>query len=94
MYYVDPATPTWLVPWVKKAIESWQPAFEAAGFKNGIVAREAPSKAVDPDWSPEDARYNVVDWLPSTTENSVGPSTGGSRSGRSSARTCRSITTS
>ncbi len=81
VYYVDPATPTWLVPWVKKAIEAWEPAFEAAGFKNAIVAREAPSKAEDPDWSPEDARYNVVDWLPSTTENSVGPSTVDPRSG-------------
>jgi hypothetical protein len=81
VYYVDPATPGWLVPWVKKAILAWVPAFEAAGFKDGIVAREAPSKAEDPDWSPEDARYSVVDWLPSTTENSVGPSTADPRSG-------------
>ncbi len=80
-YYVDPATPKWLVPWVKKAILDWQPAFEAAGFKDGIVAREAPSKAEDPDWSPEDARYAVIDWLPSTTENAVGPHTGDPRTG-------------
>ncbi|HTR79752.1 MAG TPA: zinc-dependent metalloprotease, partial [Gemmatimonadaceae bacterium] len=81
VYYVDPATPTWLVPWIKKAIESWLPAFEAAGFKDAIVAKEAPSNPQDPDWSPEDARYSVVDWLPSTTENSVGPSTVDPRSG-------------
>ncbi|MGH7582372.1 MAG: zinc-dependent metalloprotease, partial [Gemmatimonadales bacterium] len=81
VYYVDPATPTWLVPWVKTAVLAWVPAFEAAGFKDGITVKEAPSKAEDPDWSPEDARYNVIDWLPSTTENSVGPSTADPRSG-------------
>ncbi|HEY4322191.1 MAG TPA: zinc-dependent metalloprotease [Gemmatimonadales bacterium] len=81
VYYVDPATPTWLVPWVKKAITDWQPAFEAAGFKDAIIAKEAPTKAEDPDWSPEDARYSVIDWLPSTTENAVGPSTADPRSG-------------
>ncbi len=80
-YYVDPATPKWLVPWVKKAILDWTPAFEAAGFKDGIVAKEAPSKAEDPDWSAEDARYAVIDWLPSTTENAVGPHTADPRTG-------------
>ena len=81
VYYVDPATPTWLVPFVKKGIEEWQAAFEAAGFKNAIIAKEAPSKTEDPDWSPEDARYSVVRWLPSTTENAVGPSVVDPRSG-------------
>jgi hypothetical protein len=80
-YYVDPATPRWIVPWIKKAILSWQPAFEAAGFKDAIVAKEAPSKAEDPDWSAEDARYAVIDWLPSTTENAVGPHTADPRTG-------------
>jgi len=79
VYYIDPATPKKWVPWFKKAIEDWQPAFEAAGFKNAIVAREAPPD--DPDWSPEDARYSVVRWLPSTTENASGPNVHDPRSG-------------
>jgi hypothetical protein len=79
VYYVDPATPTKWVPYVKKGIEDWQPAFEAAGFRNGIVAREAPKD--DPDWSAEDARYSVVRWLPSTTENASGPNIHDPRSG-------------
>jgi hypothetical protein len=79
VYYVDPATPTKWVPYVKKGIEDWQPAFEAAGFRNGIVAREAPTD--DPDWSPEDARYSVIRWLPSTTENASGPNIHDPRSG-------------
>jgi hypothetical protein len=71
VYYVDPATPAKWVEYVKKGIEDWQPAFEAAGFKRAILAREAPKD--DPDWSPEDARYSVVRWLPSTIQNASGP---------------------
>jgi hypothetical protein len=73
VYYVDPATPTKWIPYLKRGIESWQPAFEAAGFRNAILAKEAPSAQEDPDWSPEDARYSVIRWLPSTTENASGP---------------------
>lgn len=73
VYYVDPATPTKWIPWIKKGIEDWQPAFEAAGFKNAIIAKEAPSKEEDPDWDPEDARYSVIRYLPSTIENASGP---------------------
>ena len=66
VYYIDPNTPKKWIPWLKKGIEDWQPAFEAAGFKNAIIAKEAP---MDGEWSAQDARYSVVDWLPSTTEN-------------------------
>ena len=79
VYYVDPATPAMWVPYVKKGIEDWQPAFEMAGFRNAIVARDAP--ADDPDWSPEDARYSVIRWLPSTTQNAFGPHIHDPRSG-------------
>ncbi|MGE0101474.1 MAG: zinc-dependent metalloprotease [Blastocatellales bacterium] len=70
-YYVDPATPSKWVPYIKKGIEDWQPAFEEAGFRRAIIAREAPKD--DPEWSPEDARYSVIRWLPSTIENASGP---------------------
>ena len=79
VYYVDPATPALLVPYVKKGIEDWKPAFEAAGFRNAIIARDAP--ADDPDWSAEDARYSVIRWLPTTTENAQGPHIHDPRSG-------------
>ena len=71
VYYVDPATPPQWKPWVRKAILDWQPAFEAAGFKNAIIAMDPPAN--DPDWSPEDVRHTVIRWLPSTIENAVGP---------------------
>jgi hypothetical protein len=73
IYYLDPATPAQWIPWIRKGVEDWQAAFEAAGFRNAIIARDAPSRAQDPEWSPEDARYSVVRWLPSTTENADGP---------------------
>ena len=81
VYYVDPATPTKWIPYIKKGIEDWQPAFEAAGFKNAIIAKEAPSKEEDPDWDPEDARYSVIRYLPSTIENASGPHVNDPRTG-------------
>lgn len=77
-YYVDPATPAWLVPWVKAGIEEWQPAFEQAGFAKGIVSADAPN---DPDFSGEDASVAMVRWLPSPVANAVGPSTTDPRTG-------------
>lgn len=72
-YYVDRDTPEWLKKYVRAGIVEWQVAFEAAGFKEGIVAADPPSAQQDPDWSPEDIRHTVVRWLPSTTENAQGP---------------------
>jgi hypothetical protein len=78
VYYLDANTPVKWRPYLIKAIEDWQPAFEAAGFKNAIIGKVAPN---DSDWSPEDARYSVVRWLPSTTENASGPHIHDPRSG-------------
>ena len=66
VFYVDPATPAKFVPFVKRGIESWQPAFEAAGFKNAILAKDAPKG--DAGWSAEDARYSIVRWVPTQNE--------------------------
>lgn len=77
-YYVDPATPKWLVPFVKAGIEEWQSAFEMAGFAKGIVSADAPN---DPDFSGEDATVAMVRWLPSPVANAVGPSVTDPRTG-------------
>ena len=81
VYYIDPATPAKWVPFVKRGVEDWQAAFEAAGFRTAIVAKDAPSASEDPEWSPEDARYSVIRWLPSTIENAQGPHVHDPRSG-------------
>lgn len=73
VYWIDSATPTKWVPYMIRGVEKWQKAFEAAGFKNAIIAKVAPTPEQDPDFSPEDARYSVIRWLPSTIENASGP---------------------
>jgi hypothetical protein len=81
VYYIDSATPVKWREWLKKGVESWQPAFEAAGFRNAIVAKVAPTPAEDPDFSPEDVRNSFIRWLPSTIENAVGPNIHDPRTG-------------
>lgn len=65
VYYVDRATPKKWIPYIKQGIEDWQVAFEEAGFKNAIIAKDPPSMEEDPEWSPEDVRYSVVRYLAS-----------------------------
>jgi hypothetical protein len=81
VYYIDPATPSQWISWIRKGVEDWQPAFEAAGFRRAIIARDAPGVAEDPDWSAEDIRNTVIRWLPSTIENAEGPHVHDPRSG-------------
>ncbi|MDO1512137.1 zinc-dependent metalloprotease [Maribacter confluentis] len=81
VYYVDRATPKKWVPYIKQGIEDWQVAFEAAGFKNAIIAKEPPTVEEDPEWSPEDVRYSVVRYLASPIPNANGPHVSDPRSG-------------
>lgn len=81
LYYIDSATPARWIPYMIKGVEKWQKAFEVAGFKNAIIAKVAPTKKQDPDFSPEDARHSVIRWLPSTTENASGPHVADPRTG-------------
>lgn len=81
VYYLDPGTPESLKAYIKQGIEDWQKPFETAGFKNAIIAKDAPTKEEDPDFSPEDIRYSVVRYVASTTRNAVGPSVSDPRSG-------------
>jgi len=81
IYYIDRATPEKWVPFIKQGIEDWQVAFEAAGFKNAIIAKDAPTVEEDPDWSPEDVRYSTVRYLASPIPNANGPHVSDPRSG-------------
>lgn len=81
VYYVDRATPKQWVPFIKQGIEDWQVAFEEAGFKNAIIAKDPPTKEEDPEWSPEDVRYSVVRYLASPIPNANGPHVSDPRSG-------------
>lgn len=81
VYYISREVPERWHPYIKKGIEDWQPAFEAAGFKNAIVCKEAPTEKEDPEWDPEDARYSVIRWAPMPIENAMGPHVHDPRSG-------------
>ena len=81
VYYVDRATPKSWVPFIKQGIEDWQIAFEAAGFKNAILAKDPPTPEEDPEWSPEDVRYSVVRYLASPIPNANGPHVSDPRTG-------------
>lgn len=81
VYYIDRATPKKWVKYIKEGIEDWQVAFEAAGFKNAIIAKDPPTVEEDPDWSPEDVRYSVVRYLASPIPNANGPHVSDPRSG-------------
>ena len=81
IYYLDPATPKKWRPYFKKGIEDWNIAFEKAGFKNAIIAKDPPSKEEDPNFSPEDIRYSTVRYVASKTRNATGPSVSDPRTG-------------
>ena len=81
VYYIDRATPKKWVPYIKQGIEDWQVAFEAAGFKDAIIAKDPPTVEEDPEWSPEDVRYSVVRYLASPIPNANGPHVSDPRTG-------------
>ncbi len=73
VYYIDPATPVKWRKYIMQGVNDWQTAFEAAGFKNAIMAKEAPTPEEDPDWSPEDVRYSVIRYITTDIQNAQGP---------------------
>ena len=79
VYYIDPATPKKWVKYLIAGINDWNVAFEAAGFKNAIIAKEFPEN--DTTMSVDDARFSMIRYLPSETENAYGPRIVDPRSG-------------
>ena len=79
VYYIDPATPPQWRPYLIAGVNDWQKAFERAGFKNAIMAKEWPEN--DSTMSMEDARYSVIRYLASPIPNAYGPQVHDPRSG-------------
>lgn len=79
IYYVDPATPKQWRKHLILGVNDWQKAFEKAGFKNAIMGKEWPEN--DTTMSMEDARYSVIRYFASSTENAYGPNVHDPRSG-------------
>lgn len=81
VFYLSREIPEKWRPYFKKGVEDWKPAFEGAGFKDAIICKDAPSKAEDPTWDPEDARWSVIRWVADPTQNAMGPHVHDPRSG-------------
>jgi hypothetical protein len=79
VFYIDPATPKKWVPFLKQGVNDWNVAFERAGFKNAIIAKEASLN--NPEWSLEDARHSAIVYKPSDIPNASGPHVHDPRSG-------------
>ncbi|HEX4118605.1 MAG TPA: zinc-dependent metalloprotease [Rhizomicrobium sp.] len=58
VYYFDPAIPAPIRHACEEGLLWWNKAFEKAGFKNAIQAKDAP-----PDMDPMDIRYAYVLWI-------------------------------
>lgn len=72
VFYVDSAFPEKWRETIKTGIEDWNQAFEQAGFKNAIIAKDYPKN--DPDFDPDDMRYNCFKYAVTSTANAMGPS--------------------
>jgi hypothetical protein len=81
VFYVSREVPEQWRPYLLKGIEDWKGAFEKAGFKNAIIAKEAPDPRTDPSWDPEDARHSVIRWVADPIQNAMGPHVHDPRSG-------------
>ncbi len=79
VFHIDPATPEQWRPYIKQGVEDWQVAFEQAGWKNAILARDWPEN--DTTMSLEDARFSVIRYFASNVQNAYGPNVHDPRSG-------------
>ncbi|HVY07727.1 MAG TPA: zinc-dependent metalloprotease [Burkholderiales bacterium] len=81
LFYISDEVPEKWRPYLKAGVEDWQKVFEKAGFSNAIQTRDAPGPEEDPNWDPEDVRFNVIRWTPSGRQNAMGPAVVDPRSG-------------
>lgn len=77
--YIDPATPKQWRKFLIQGVNDWQPAFEQAGFKNAIIAKEWPEN--DTSMHMEDVRYSFINYFASEISNAYGPNVHDPRSG-------------
>ncbi|RBQ11411.1 zinc-dependent metalloprotease [Pedobacter miscanthi] len=79
VFYIDPATPKKWVPYLIRGVNDWQKAFEKAGFKNAIMAKEVDP--ADSTFDINDSRHNVMVYKASAIGNAMGHSLQDPRSG-------------
>ncbi|MFH7001982.1 zinc-dependent metalloprotease [Flavobacterium bizetiae] len=79
VYYIDPSTPKQWRSYIIEGVRDWQAAFEKAGFKNAVIAKEPTEE--DTDFDIDDVRYSVITYVASPKSNAMGPAVVDPRSG-------------
>ncbi|MBD2021743.1 zinc-dependent metalloprotease [Leptolyngbya sp. FACHB-36] len=69
VFWIENTVPKEYREAVRDGILMWNKAFEAAGFKNAIEARQMPNNAT---WDPADIRYNTIRWMSSFDSGFLG----------------------
>ncbi len=80
-WWIENTTPVEFRDVIARAVLAWNPAFEAAGFRNAMVVKVQPD---DADWDAGDIRYNVLRWTssPNPPFGGYGPSFVNPRTGQ------------
>lgn len=78
VFYIDPSTPPQWRQEIIAGVVDWQKAFEKAGFKNAIQAKEVKDIA---DYDGDDIRYSEITYAASPKSNAMGPAVVDPRSG-------------
>jgi hypothetical protein len=78
VFYIDTSTPKQWRKYIREGVESWQTAFECAGFRNAILVRELPDSVRA---GSDDLNYSVITYVASPKVNAMGPSVYDPRSG-------------
>jgi hypothetical protein len=60
VYYLSNTIPTRYRAPIRSALLTWNKAFAKLGYPNAVEVRDQPN---DPNFDPDDIRYNVVRWL-------------------------------
>jgi len=78
-FWIDSNFPEWWKPYIFDAVLQWNEVFENIGFKNAVRALPFPED--DPEFDPENIRYNCIRYAPVSVQNAMGPSWTDPRSG-------------
>lgn len=67
VFYIDTTFTAQMSAAITKGILEWNKCFEAIGFKDAIRVRPFPTPEEDPQFSPQNFRYNCINYVPSLT---------------------------
>jgi len=79
VFWIEKTVPFKYRQAIREGIESWNEAFEKAGFATAIEVRQQPDMT---DWDPEDVNYNTFRWITAGASFAMGPSRVNPRTGQ------------